>query len=191
MRTTDWIIAIAAIVNAASVIALTFVTVYYARITKRILEESHKAREAAERQANAAQDNIRFLQHELEEQIGLGRITVQSAIDSAVASILYWRKLPLSDLSRASSLPNPDNLLPGNLSAVLEHARRTSVELGQFVSDGFQNLQMAKNEIERVKNANAAIKTGFYNDKPSEADGYLAEGLSMFQEAEETLDRIP
>jgi hypothetical protein len=95
MKPTDWIMAIAAIVNTLSVIALVWLTHQYADSTHEILEESRKAREAAQRQATAAQSNIDFLQCQLEEQSGLGLKIVQSAIDSGIGSISYWRSLPL------------------------------------------------------------------------------------------------
>jgi hypothetical protein len=190
MNPTDWITAIAAIVNALSVIVLVVITNRYATSTQAILEESRKAREAAERQATAAQANIEFLQRRLEEQTGLGRNTVQGAINTAIASIFYWRALPISDLSKASSLPSPEDLLPMNLSTVLEQARGISPFVGGLVSVGFDNLQLAKNEIERIKNVSAEVRTGYFDPRPGNADSYLAEALRKFQEAQETIERL-
>jgi hypothetical protein len=188
--TADWIVAVASIVNAISVVILVRITSRYAESTQQILEESRKSREAAEKQAAAAQANIDFLQHQIETQAGLGRMMVQSAIESRITSITYWRSLPLSDLSRATSLPNPNDLLPANLSSALEHARGISPTIGQLFSEAVDNLRIAKNEIERAKNVNAAIKSGFYIDKGSQADGFLANALGKFQEAQKTLSSL-
>jgi hypothetical protein len=187
MNPTDWIVAVASIVNAASVVILVRITSRYAESTQKILEESRKSREATEKQAMAAQANIDFLQHQVETQAGLGRMMVKHAIESRIISITYWRSLPLSDLSRATSLPNPNDLLPANLASALEHARGISPAAGQLFSEGVDSLRMAKNEIERVKNANAAIKTGFYMDKASLADGFLDNALHKFEEAQCTI----
>jgi hypothetical protein len=197
MNLTDWIVAVASSVNAISVVVLVVITYKYAESTKAILEESHKAREAAERQADAAQQNIKaansqanaaqanvdFLQRQLEAQIGLGRGMVQAAIDSAIRSISYWRGLQISDLSRATSLPDPSGLLPPNIATVVEHASRISVPAAELVSEGFDNLRLAKNEVERVRNASKAINTGFYDSTPSSAEKYLAEAFGKFQKA--------
>jgi len=188
MNTTDWIIAVSAALNAVIVFALTIITRKYVVLTKGILTESHKAREATERQATAAQQNIEFLQRQLEMQAGLGRTTVQGAIKSAIAEINQWRQLPLSELKLGTSFPNPDGLIPTNLSTILERAYRVSSSIGTLVSEGFDSLQLAQNEIERTKNASAAIGTRSYIDRPSDADRYLAEALQKLQKAQDTIN---
>jgi hypothetical protein len=191
VKPTDWITAIAAIVNAVSVIALVGITWHYARLTGKILDESHKSREAAERQATAAQANIDFLKRQLEEEKGLGRLNLRSTISTAIRSIQYWNALRLGDLSRAGSLPDPNNLVPPNSQTVLDHARSVSPFVGKLVAEGFDYLEIAKNEIVRVKNANAAIQIkALYDDRASEANSYLSLALTKLEEAQTTIDRV-
>lgn len=192
------IAAIAAIVNAVSIVVLVIITNRYAKSTAEILDESRKARQAAERQANAAQESISasirqasaaqasvdLLHQQLEEQLGLGRGVIQSAIASAMSAISYWKSKPLSDVSRAGSLPPTDDLLPMNAVAAIEHARRISAEGAQFLSEAFDDLRLAKNEIERIKRVNQTMRTGFYDDKPSNAAAYLETAFSKVQKAQ-------
>ena len=85
----------AAIVQAAAAVVslivagvLAFVTHRYMKLTKGILDETAKARVAAERSASAAQESasatfqsLHLMRQQLEEQAGIGRLTVESAID--------------------------------------------------------------------------------------------------------------
>jgi hypothetical protein len=82
-------------------------------------------------------------------------------------------------------------LIPTNLSTILERANKISPLIGILVSEGFDNLQLAQNEIERTKNASAAIGSGSYIDKPSEADQYLAEALQKLQKAQDVVSSDP
>jgi hypothetical protein len=106
------IAAFAAIVNAGSVVILVVITSRCARSTAEILDESRKVRQAAERQANAAQQAISasllqanaaqagvdLLRQQSEAQLGLGRGIIQSAIGSALTAISYWKSRQLSDV---------------------------------------------------------------------------------------------
>jgi hypothetical protein len=197
MAPTGWIAivsAAAAIVNAGSVVVLVVITKHYARSTAELLEESRKAREAAERQASAsllqataAQSSLDLLRQQLEEQLGLGRGIIQSAIASAISQIEYWKTLPLSDLARASSLPLSGDLLPQAAAAAVEHARRISIAGAQMLSDAFDDLRLAKGEVERAKSVSHAVRTGFFDDQPIKAAAYLESAFIKIQKAQSFL----
>lgn len=75
--------AFAAIVSLLLTTALTVTTIVYAAITNRILEESRKTREAAERQAKASHENLDLLKQQLESQLRLGpQILRESILDT-------------------------------------------------------------------------------------------------------------
>ena len=57
-------------------------------------------------------------------------------------------------------------------------------EGAQFLSEAFDDLRLAKNEIERIKNVNQALRTGSYDDKPSNAAAYLESAFSKIQKAQ-------
>ena len=116
--------ALSAVVGVLLTGALVWTTVRYLQTTMGILEESRKAREATEKQASAAQRSVDFLQLQLNEQRGLARSVVQSAIDTAIAAIALWKRRPFTDVSKARGFPDPDNLVPTNANIAVEHADR-------------------------------------------------------------------
>jgi TPP-dependent pyruvate/acetoin dehydrogenase alpha subunit len=79
--------ALAAIVSLIVAGVLAFVTYRYVKLTKGILDETSKAREANEDSARAALDSVKLMRQQLEEQAGLGHFIVKSTIDRAVAAI--------------------------------------------------------------------------------------------------------
>ena len=173
-------------VNAASVEVLVLITNRYAKSTANILDESRKAREAAEKQAEAAQKSfsasvpqasaapasVSLLRQQIEGQLGLGRGIVQSATASALSRITYWKSLPLTNLSKASSLPPTIDFLPVNAQSSIEHARRIS-EQGPNRCPTHLTIFGRQEVIERTKNSSQAIRAGFYDDTPSQAPAYL------------------
>jgi len=98
--------ALASVANVILAIVLVWTTIRYAHSTAKILEESRKSREAIELQAKAAQsqasasqaqanaafESIHLLRERLEDELGLGRSIIHSAIDSAVSAISYWKE---------------------------------------------------------------------------------------------------
>jgi len=138
----------------------------------------------AERQDETARNLLKLQQAIEDQQAGIGRQMVLSAIDSAITSIKYWNTLPLSEIKTATSLPDPRDLVPRDGSTVLHHARSISAAVGQFMSEGIDRLELARNEIERLKNADAARRPGgAYISTPSRAAEYLEQGLGKFEHA--------
>jgi hypothetical protein len=164
--------AVASVVNAVSVVALVCITAYYAEKTAEILDESRKARIASETQAAAAQRNLDFLQIQFEEERGLGRTVIQSAIESALSAISYWKQRPVTDFSKGAGFPAPDNLIPASALAAVEHARRISADTARQLSSAFDDLRNAKSEIERVRLSLGGV--GYLERTPSQAPTYLA-----------------
>ncbi len=175
--------AVAAVVNAGSVIVLVWITKRYAESTAAILEESRKARTAAESQASAARQSVEVLQQQLEDQLGLGRSVVQNAIDSAISTIGYWKERDLRTGPRALGFPPTDGLVPNNAISAVEHARRISGELAQHLSSAFDDLRNARNEIERMRAIASAKSTTYLETSPSRADEFLSNAFAKLQNA--------
>lgn len=149
MHNVDW----PSWINVALVFALVVITAYYAWSTKRILEESRKTREAAERQAAAAEESIRALRQRLEEEAGLSRTIVAAAIQTATRNIEHWKSLNIPNLAVIHGLPKTVDLLPPEYHSAVQHARRISVDASAELSSAFDNLRMAKTEIEILRDA--------------------------------------
>jgi hypothetical protein len=186
---SDWLAAHSAAVQAAAAIAgvvltatLVATTILYLRATNRILLESRKSREAAERQASAAQRSVDLLQRQFAEQLGLGRAIVQSAVESALSAISYWNQRPLTKAAAGPGFPPPDNLIPANADAAVEHARRISPEAAQELSSAFDDLRNAVSEIERIRLISSATRgMGYLETTPSAAPVFLREASVKLQ----------
>src|SRR5215472_14692699 len=172
LTVSDWLTrhapavqALASIANVILASILVWTTIQYARSTAKILEESRKSREAielqakaaqsqasaSEAQANAAFESIHLLRERLEDELGLGRSIIQSAIDSAVSAISYWKQRPLAQTASAPGFPPSDDLIPANALRAVEHARHVSPEAAEELSSAFDDLRKARNEIERAR----------------------------------------
>jgi hypothetical protein len=166
----------------ALVAVLVGVTWKYARSTSAILTESGKMRLAAEKQASAAQRSVDLLTSQIQEQLGLGRSVVKSAIESALSAIAYWKQRPLTSVAMAPGLPPSDNLVPANALAAVEQARRISSEAAEQLSSAFDDLRNAVNEIERLRhNTPEARGLGFLETTASHAPQYLDDALRKLQ----------
>jgi len=149
MHNVDW----PSWINVFLVFALVLITGYYAWSTKRILEESRKAREAAERQAAAAEESIRALRQRLEEETGLSRTIVAAAIQTATRNIERWKNLNIPNLAVIYGLPQTVDLLPLDYGSAVQHARRISIEASEELSSAFDSLRTAKTEIDIMRDA--------------------------------------
>lgn len=196
----DHSLAVQAVVAVASVFltaALVATTIFYARTTRKILEESQKTRLAAERQASAAlqqasaaQRSVELLQQQFAEQLGLGHSVVQSAIESGISAITYWKAQDLRSLAWARGLPATDSLVPANALAAVDHARRIDQQAAQLVSSAFDDLRNARNEIESMR------QTGQVAGQPPrldlsatsrQAERWLDSAFGKLQKAQATL----
>lgn len=172
MNNTQEVIFWATVVNAVSVFVLVVVTIWYASSTARILDESRKARKASERQADAAEESLRVLRHQLEEHTGLGRTIVASAIQSARRNIEYWRRANIYNLACIRALPSVIDLPPSNSGSAVEHARRISVDGSGELSSCFDNLRHARAEIEIIRDAHQT-SPHFYEQHTQSALKYI------------------
>jgi len=172
MEAAQVLIAVAAVVNVLAVAVLVGVTIHYARTTAKILEESRKSREAAERQAAAAEESIRAFRQQIEEQAGLSRTIVASAIQSAIRNIEYWSRANVFNLACTHAIPANIDLVPDNSRAAVEHARRISVDGSVELSGAFDNLRSARTEIEILRDAKQT-PAHFYEKHSQEALKYL------------------
>ena len=138
-------------INVFLVFVLVVITAYYARKTADILEESRKSRQAAERQASAAEVSIRVLRQRLEEELGLSKTIVAAAIQAATRNIEYWKQANVYNLACTNALPRTINLLPVKYQSAIQHARRISVEASVELLGVFDNLRFAQTEIEILR----------------------------------------
>jgi hypothetical protein len=140
-------------ISAYSTVILVLVTAYYAYKTSKILDESRKARQAAERQAAAAEASIRLLREQIEERAGLDKTIVASAMQTAIRNIEYWQGANVYSLAAIHAIPQNVQLLPGNANSAVEHSRRISVEGSGELSSALDYLRYAENEIQILRDA--------------------------------------
>lgn len=193
---SDWLsthaLAVQALASVVSVIlagVLVWTTIRYASSTANILEESRKSRKAIESQASASRaqasaafQSIELVRQQLEDQLGIGRSVIHSAVDSAVSAISYWKERPVTDVAKALGLPPTDNLIPANASAAIEHARRIDPQVAQELSSAFDDLRNASHEIERIRLlAKPMERLGFLEQTPSKAPDYLDSAFKKLQ----------
>jgi hypothetical protein len=176
-------------VNAVSVAVLVVVTAYYAWTTKQILTESEKMRKAAEKQASSAEAQasaafatLHHLQQQVEDLQGLGRSIVRTTIDSTVRSIEACRKLDIkANFAIAETFPSP-RLLPENAQIVLEHARRISDHCAILLTEAFDELREAENQIDILRRGASANRMGFFNPAHYDPAPFLKEAFTKLQE---------
>lgn len=181
--------AITAVISAFLASALVVTTVIYAHITHRILEESRKARLAAEGQASAARRSVELLREQIEDQAGLGRSLVQTAMESAVSSIEYWKKQDIAGCARFGAMPPTDGLVPVKADSAVEHARRMNPEVAQHLSSAFDNLRMAKNEVESMKGVerDRGYASGFFKKTEADIKKLLDAAFEHLEKAQELI----
>ena len=172
----DWSItvtAFATVVNAVAVVVLVVVTIWYARSAKRQANASEQQAKAASEQAKAAQSQagaaqaqastasatLYELRRQLYDQKDMEVALVEGEIKSALTNTEYLLAPgPRSNLEsaiRANALPQEVVLAPSNPEAVLECARRVSTALALQLGHVFDELRIAKSEIDGVRSATA------------------------------------
>lgn len=176
-------------VNAISVVVLVVVTAYYAWTTRKILAESEKMRKAAEKQAesavaqaSAALATLHHLQQQVENLQGLGRSIVRTTIDSVVRSIEDWKGLDIkANFAIAETFPSPA-LIPENAQIVVEHARRISDCCATLLTEMFDDLREAENQINILRAGANAKRSGFFNPAKFDPGPFLSTAFSKSQE---------
>ena len=200
---SGFISACATALNTILVCWLAVITGKYARTTAAILEESRKAREAAERQvaaaksqasaaqaqASVAYQTLALLKQQLEDQLGLGRGIVQTAIHGAISAIDYWRSLKLIDLAKERGLPQTDGLIAPDMHGAIEHARRISEKGAELLAAAWDNLQRARDEIDRLKERGISQGhwLGHHGDLNFRGETYLKEAFDLLLRAQKSL----
>ncbi len=144
MRNIAWWLNVASLVNASSVFILVLVTTYYAYTTNGILKESKKTREAADKQAEAAEKTLAHLQAQIEEQSQTALATLLWSVKELRGAAAQWQTQIGQPMPRT-----PDftvDLLPPEWAASLEKARRIS----PAVFGNLRDLQRLSREVSRA-----------------------------------------
>jgi len=141
--------ALTAVFGTVLTAVLVGTTIVYAVTTKRILEESRKSREAAEKQAAAAHETIQFMKQQYEAQLNLGPQIVFQAIASTKRLIAYWRQEPNRMTYPPQGYPDPSELSNSPLVGALDHARKISSTLAERILQAQDALRNAKNEMDK------------------------------------------
>lgn len=147
--------ALAAIAGVILTLALVWITKQYARITNDILAESHKSREAAERSARAAQENLALLKRQFQAHLGSGPQRLREVVMGAKGLIRFWSKQAVPATFNPATMPDPENLAQAasELSEVKEEARNVSFECVNHLVDAIVALRNAKSEFEKIRGA--------------------------------------
>lgn len=170
-------------ISAWSTLILVFVTGYYAYKTSKILDESRKARQAAERQASAAEESIRLLREQIEEKAGLDKTIVASAMQTAIRNIEYWQSANVYSMAGTYAISQNIQILPGSAHSAVEHSRRISVEGSGVLSSAFDYLRYAETEIRVLRDAKQSDHR-FLEQRSTTCGHYLELALQDLREAE-------
>jgi hypothetical protein len=187
---------LAAIAGVLLTTALTATTIVYAHTTQGILKESQRSRIAAETQATAAQNqasvaqsSLELLQRQIDNSARLGYSTMQTTISGALAGIEYWTSQDLPRLANMRGLPPTDALIPENAPAALDHARTIHGDSARRLSEAFENMRTARNEIEIMRELGREKIMGpaFYTPKCERIVQSLQIALQLLQKAQQGL----
>ena len=148
----DNVIAFFTAVNAVSVVVLAIITYHYAKSTKKILEESRKARIASERHADIAQEALGVLKQQNEELAGVGRTAIDNAIQVALGRIVHWETLNLENMAYSGELQGSVKLVPSDHQSVMGHAMRMRISdtVISSLSQGFEVLRLAEGDLAAI-----------------------------------------
>ncbi|HZT72805.1 MAG TPA: hypothetical protein VE996_04060 [Terriglobales bacterium] len=130
----------AAWVNVVLAAALVGVTAWYAR-------DAGKMRKAAEAQADATRRTLDLLTKQSEEQAGVRKTIVKTAIETARVNLNYWKEQKIADLAALRILPQPVQLTPPESASAVRHARAISVDGSEQLSSAFDSFRLAEWEI--------------------------------------------
>jgi len=131
-------------------LALVIVTYYYARETAGILKESQKTRKAVERQASAIEESNRLIMKQREDSIALGKVVVQSTIDTAFDNIEEWKGRIKALENSHVPLPSTIDLVPTDAQIAVYHAIHISLELPPLLSGALRKLDYAQRDIKVI-----------------------------------------
>jgi hypothetical protein len=177
-------------INAISVVVLVGVTGYYAWTTRSILRESEKMRQAAEKQAiaanaqaSAAFATLEHLRQQVEDLHGLGKSIVLTTVDSVIRSIDDWKKRDIrGNFAIAESFPEPTDLVPENSPNVLVHARGVSEKCVTLLTSAFDDLRSAKGQIEILRRGAALRRTAYFDPSLFDPEPFLTSAFVKLQD---------
>jgi hypothetical protein len=149
-------ITLATVIIAIFTIVLGIATIWYAYITKRILWESQKSREATESLAQSSKESIQLLRQQVEQAAAIGRTIVSSAINAARTNIEQWKSLDPFLMAIHGHLPDNIELTPSNAQAAIEHSRLISPDATFDLIGGFENLRRATLELKFLSKCNSS-----------------------------------
>ena len=141
------------IVSLLLTLALVITTIAYAVITRRILAESHKSREATERQAHAANTTLRLLEQRDEEDRIRDLQELRAVIADALDLARTWMQHIPGIIPNPQAIPDPSQITENRLLDVRSHARRISAHCERLVFDAHTALRNAKAQFEKLRQA--------------------------------------
>ncbi len=186
---TESVIAVFTAINAVSVVVLAIITYHYARSTKKILEESRKARLASESQALAAQESLTVLRQQIEEQAGIANTAIQQTIQTALERIIYWETQNVQNIVFSGEVPDTIGLVPSNQQSVVDHAMRISREISLDLERGFEQLKRAENELAVMKNSPPTARSSTFERRFPVFNGHLGAARVHLERARDQLDQ--
>jgi hypothetical protein len=145
--------AAAAIASLLLTLALVITTIAYAAITRRILVESRKSREATERQADVANTTLRLLQQRDEEDRIRGLQELRAVIADALDLARTWMHYVPGMIPSPQAIPDPSQITENRLLDVRSHARRISAHCESLVFDAHTALRNARAQFEKLRQA--------------------------------------
>jgi hypothetical protein len=129
------------------------------------------------------------MRQELEEQAGIGKLTVEYTIDSAVSVIHHLKHQGLGQWAVVRALPPTANLFPQKAGSAIDHAARISTNLATKLASAFDDLRMAFDQIERLRNlvGTLGVDSGALSTTAIKTDELLTNALTKFMEAKALL----
>lgn len=184
----NWIMVLFTAVIASATVLYAWLTSKLWKETKKSADAAARAADAAAKAADAAHQSVKLARQQFEEQAGLGRTIVETAVTRAKDAIKYWRLQidDLTDLVGMKALPPTDNLVPSNARTVIEHAARLDPEAAQEIDSAFTDMQTARNEIEGAREVqiSAGRRIGHYSSVREAAADFLDSALDKLSYVE-------
>jgi hypothetical protein len=146
-----WITDHSITVQALTAIFGAFLTLILVATTIAYLIESHKSRQATERQAAAAQEQLLILKHEYEDRIGEGPEIVRHAIAAGLDSIMLWLGQVALGNYQPDRVADPADMIPAELAAAAGHARRISSECSEEFRSAISEMRLARTSIQTLR----------------------------------------
>jgi len=193
-------------ISAFFTVVIAVATVAYVWLTRRLWQETKKSADAATEAVRAAKDNAlaakqsasaaqssagaasesaALMRQQFYDQAERGRLTVEFTIDSAVNAIDHLKSQSLGEWAIVHALPPTVNLFPLTAGAVIEYACPISALLATKLSSAFDDLRIAFDQIERLRNlvSTPGVNSDALRPTAVKADQLLTSALRKFTEA--------